>query len=224
MRSVEHFSVGDILKTGVGAYLKNLRTFAPLTLIASLPTMAAFWAWDSASADVVATLSVFWLNAALTYGVIGTLRGEDVSLTDSFWHGSRAFMTVLLVVLAIVVVVLAGCVALIVPGILLAMMLYVAVPVAIIERVGVFEALRRSCELTKDYKGEIFKLNLAINVVLLGLAAPVLLGGFEHESVWLLLAEFPLCAIIVAIDAVVYHDLRVIKEGIDTTAVAKVFD
>ena len=161
MRNMEHFSVQDILETGVGVYFRNLRTFAPLTLMAGVPIIAPLQVWDSVSAIFVALLCQFWASVVLMHGVIESLRGEDVSLRNTLRHGARSFMTALLVSVAATVLIIVGSVAFIIPGVVLAMMLYVAVPVAIIERVGVFEALRRSCELTKDYKGRIFALNLS---------------------------------------------------------------
>ncbi|HEX8118643.1 MAG TPA: hypothetical protein VF521_15315, partial [Pyrinomonadaceae bacterium] len=49
-----------------------------------------------------------------------------------------------------------GYILLIVPGIIFSLMFSVSVPAAIVERLGAVDAMRRSYELTKGYKGLIF--------------------------------------------------------------------
>ena len=69
--------------------------------------------------------------------------------------------------------------------------------------------------MTKDYKGRIFALNLVMGVAALGSIAPLVVGGADPESLWISLFDCVWFVTLLAVNAVVYHELRVIK---DTTA------
>src|SRR5262249_39680567 len=105
---------------------------------------------------------------------------------------------------------------------------YVAVPACVLEGWGPVASMSRSAALTKGYRWHllgiaaiIFISRLVVSqVVQLGLA-PVSQGLAVIGSVIIstLFGLYGFCAIIM-----VYHDLRVTKEGVDTTQLASVFD
>ena len=114
----------------------------------------------------------------------------------------------------------------VVPGIIVACMLYVAVPVCVIEKAGVFESLNRSGELTRGYRWQIFAL-WALVTVIAGIAQ-IVLSWFVGVTLWGKLLTFGwqvfAAAFGAVLVAVIYHDLRVTKEGIDIDSLANVFD
>ena len=191
------------------------------------------------------------LAGTVVYGVVMQLRGNRGSLGSclsiglsrlfhvfavSFLQGVLSFiwfvpgfimvlgdglgLGVLFLVLAII------------PMIIVILTCYVSVPAIVVERIGVIEALFRSAALTKGSRMTIFGI-VFIFVLLVGLMTlpVVLVIGFAmmelspsmayllQTLITVLLA--PLTAII---PAVIYHDLRIGKEGVDVKDLAAVFD
>ena len=117
-------------------------------------------------------------------------------------------------------------------GILLLLIVtYVAIPATVVERVSPLAAVRRSIHLTAGNRLSIVGLMLLVG--LLGMVATfgivMLLGFLVADSqagamvltYGLAIAIAPVSAVLTA---VVYHDLRVAKEGIDTDELASVFE
>jgi hypothetical protein len=111
-------------------------------------------------------------------------------------------------------------------------MLSVAIPAAVVERPGLLGALHRSRALTKGKRFSIFVVFLVLFLVAMGVAisatfalpaltasfAPMLgaiVGGVVNVVFGTLLWVAP---------GVVYHDLRVAKEGVATAELAAVFE
>ena len=112
---------------------------------------------------------------------------------------------------------------LVIPGIVLACMLYVAVPAAVVEKPGITGALSRSRELTKDNRGAIFGILLVIgllNFVVSKVLQSVFLGDDATPAdvkayLWVMVGISVLFASLGAvINGVVYHDLRQAKDGV----------
>jgi len=180
--------------------------------------------------------------AALAHGTFGHLRGERVSLGSMIATGLRRGLPAVLVGLVVWLAVTAGTLLLIVPGVFLGCALAVAIPVAVVERGGVGKALSRSFALTRGYRwrvlggflalvGLVWMIAFAVQVVAgiaVGLASAFLEAtGPTAAGATLLVAQAgnllvsPILGVGVA---VAYHDLRVAKEGLDTSQIAAVFE
>jgi hypothetical protein len=127
-----------------------------------------------------------------------------------------------------------GLVLLVAPGLVFAAGLWVAVPAAVAERwKGTSDALSRSWELTRSRRWKV----LAVALVTVALAA----GGAGVLSILVNVAAdwganpsvtAALDEVVVAIatsfiaiaSAVSYHDLRVVREGMDGAELAAVFE
>src|SRR5262249_47687003 len=175
-------------------------------------------------------------TAAITYGVVQQLRGQTASVGASIGIGmGRAFAvmgTAILAGLAIVV----STFALIVPGIIVACMLYVAVPVAVLERERWSGALSRSAHLTSGHRWSI--LGIAVVLGVISFAANKLLviimeSDLKHSATLAkVTVYFFIMTVLAAVlsglqataSAVAYHDLRRSKEGVDVEQLAAVFD
>jgi uncharacterized membrane protein len=117
---------------------------------------------------------------------------------------------------------------LILPGLVLMTMWLVGTPVCVVERLGPWSSLKRSAELTKGHGWKVFGLLALIYAVgyfvsiVIGLAiAPfgnVVLTVLDLISNALWSAYYAIAVV------VVYHDLRVTKEGIDIEQITAVFD
>ena len=130
-----------------------------------------------------------------------------------------------------------GTILLVIPGVIAYLMLWVAIPVAVIERPGAAASLRRSAQLTKGHRWQILGivvliqiLQIVVSIVIIALVDLLLLAPGNDPSAsaplaavdWVLQAFFT--ALAAVISAVGYHDLRVSKEGLDTQQIAAVFD
>jgi hypothetical protein len=96
------------------------------------------------------------LSSSLVYAVVDLQRAGSASAGECLARGLKVLPKVLLLTLLYSIIVVVGYVMLIVPGVIFSLMFAVCVPAAIIEGLGPIEALKRSYEMTKGYKGLIF--------------------------------------------------------------------
>ena len=198
------------------------------------------------------------VTAALVYGTVQDLKGRNVSFGECFAKGIALIFPVLgvaivyLLVLALVAVItvvpgaiviglllaatestaiyVLGVVVILTPIIYVMIMLYVTVPVAVIERAGV-GSLKRSAALTKGHRWRLFALLILFLAVAIALGMLLRLLGLAEGSanfVGNMVTQWVMSGLISAFSAVmaavIYHDLRVAKEGVDTKQIAGVFD
>ena len=195
----------------------------------------------------------FLLSATLVYGTILELRGGRAGIVECMTRGFGLLLPVIgvgiLVSLAIAVAVFVS----IVPGLffnailvvaaplgmiaagVVAVMFSVAIPAAVVERPGVMASLTRSRELTKGNRWRVFGLFVLlviINFVITGAMSLVfgvsmLTAGAEASTLLIivnLLAQAFMSALFAVTTAVIYHDLRIAKEGVNVEQIAAVFE
>jgi len=170
------------------------------------------------------------LAGAVVFGVFQQVRGKPASLAENVRVGVVRLLPVLGVAVVVSVLVGLGTLALIIPGIILNLMFWVAVPVAVVEKKGVIESIKRSMYLTTGEKGTIFILLLVLGLI--QIAAGIVVGVFMASASRTGLATaliplafvIPLGALSAVANAVGYHDLRVSKEGVGIEDLVSVFD
>jgi hypothetical protein len=243
MRDVKAFSVGGVIACGFGTYFGNLARFIPLSLLAYSPVwigLLIFGPQDPENAFssggiamvVLGVIAAYWLQASLIYGTITTLRGQRPGLSEMLSRSLQALLAVILVAIVLSIVMTLGFVLLIIPGLILITMFWVAIPVAVVERNGVGAAFSRSRELTSGHRWSIFALFIVIVVIaavvqvgmglifgFAGAQAVSVLGTWITQLVSMVVAGVWACLV-----AVSYHDLRVVKEGVGTEQIAQVFE
>ena len=245
MREVSRFAIGDVLKTSLSTYGRNLPTAVVLTAIAFAPACAVF-AWvfgggiDIDSPDqplglwlvsygLAILFGTFFLEAGMTFAVVRSLRTTPPGLGEVLAFALRALPRVLVVGILVILLVGLGMFALIVPGVILLLVFWVTVPVAAVERVGAWRCLKRSHELTNGHKvpifGIYFLIYFVVGVALELIAIPAMyLGLSETMFTQAIVVGFALArSVQAAMVAVCYHDLRVLKEGGDSGRIAEVF-
>jgi hypothetical protein len=126
-----------------------------------------------------------------------------------------------------------------VPIFILGVMWSVVVPACLVEGLGPIESMARSADLTKGYRWRVTGIMLLLGLI--ALAVVIVLGilfyAMGSTTLLLLLVQHRVIVLIVQtivvvvwtgyIDCVIimiYHDLRVAKEGVDTSQIAAVFD
>ena len=106
-------------------------------------------------------------------------------------------------------------------------MLYVAIPVAVIERPGVVDSLRRSAQLTKGNRWTLSWILGLIGLlqVLVGFISEVIpsMGLAIDVPVDIAIQAF-FAALFAVVSGVAYLNLRYVKEGVGIDEIAAVFD
>ena len=169
----------------------------------------------------------FMVQSVITFGTIQNLRGQKLDIGAACGRAISILLPVIVMSLLITIGIGFGMMLLIVPGIILAMMWYVAVPAMVVEKAGIFGSMARSRALTKGNRWHVF--GIALILLVINIAVGLLVGLFlEDISMVSVIVEFVYTVFLTVygavVAAVVYHDLRVAHEGVDTDQIASVFD
>jgi hypothetical protein len=239
------FRVGRILSRTSSVLSRNFLPFFIVTAIANLPGAllikistdpanltpeAAFGSLGLIFVGLILTVVLNVLcQAIVLYGAFQDMRGRPVNLVESLQVGFARFFPIIgLAIVAYFLITLAS-MLLIVPGLILLTMWFVATPACVVERLGPIRSMRRSSQLTKGHRWKVFGLillvavlgSIIIGVINLGfelMAGPIgaLIAGVVLNGIW---GAFYAIAVVVT-----YHDLRVAKEGSNIEQIAAVFD
>jgi uncharacterized membrane protein len=235
------FRIGRVFSRTSTVLSRNLLIFFVVTVVANLPgTLLLRNATDAAAADPGRAGGMIFLGSFLTlvlstlsqavvlYGAFQDMRGRQVNLGESLKVGLSRFFPIIGLAILVSLGIGFGMVLLIIPGLILLTMWFVATPACVVERLGPFRSMGRSSQLTKGHRWKIFGLFIVLALggaivsgvleAVLGMfgGALTLIGGLLWNGIW---------GAFYAIAAVVtYHDLRVAKEGTDTEQIAAVFD
>lgn len=170
--------------------------------------------------------------AACVHMVMARLRGEPVTIGTSLASAVVRLPTVVGVAIVVGLTTAVGMMLCLLPGLLVMTMMWVAIPAAVVENRGVFDAIQRSVELTEGNRLRIFLLALLLFAVFQGsaFAAGLFLGStFGTQA----LKAAHLLDLVVSIVqgsfnavlySLVYHDLRRIREGLDVEDLVAVFE
>ncbi len=245
-RSTFQLSIGRVLKQSFSVYFRNLHWFLLLALLVYLPIFVAGGIFYSKprefpaaplfqNAVSVADLLLFQniLTATMVWWVVEHLRGAKVSIGSSLHTSLGRIVPVFGLALLSGLLIGLGFLLLLVPGIILIIMFYVAIPALMIERIGPITALKRSIALTAGNRWIIFVLLLILGfagMMFAGLlVVPVALtagkdsgpalGFWLGQGLGLFTRTFG-----AVLPAVVYQEFRVGKEGGDIDSIVAVFD
>ncbi len=192
--------------------------------------------------------------AAILHATFQDMRRREVNMGESIQRGLKRFFPLLGTGILLFLGLVLGAAVLIVPGavltrsnqqmgvvvtvlgvivvvvsmfILLARW-YVFAPVCVVEKEGPFGSLKRSAALTQGNRWKLFAIYLLLTLV----------GGVASVFIkFVLTAALPIVGIVASglwqgvfsafnnvLSVVIYHDLRVAKEGVDIESIASVFD
>lgn len=251
MQLENRFGIGVVLGTGFRIWGKNLPAFLLIACVVYSPLIV--WGLTAASGaggptavetftrwhGLAEMLLSLFAAAAITYGVVMELQGHHASIGASFATGLARFFPVLGVALLSGLCILLGILLLVIPGIIVFCMLYVATPAAVLERPGITGALSRSRELTRGHKLEIFGLLFLLGMINGGIAYAaqelIVKGDMDFPElmelatvkryIYVQLALNVVTGSLAAVmSAVAYYYLRSEKEGTTATELASVFD
>jgi hypothetical protein len=228
------FRIGRVFSNSLSILFRNIAQFMLLSAIASLPFLlvygdlyarpfarAAARSWNGTQliAFVLGTVLTALCQAVVLYGAFQVMRRRRFQIGESLTRGLKRFLPVIGTTFCLIFAMTVGFILLVVPGFIVLSMCYVALPACVVERLGPFQSLSRSSQLTKGHRWKVFGIWSTILAAVLALAGSsiVLIVGMFF---WNTLAR----AIESIVAVVAYHDLRVAKEGVDIEHIASVFD
>ena len=236
MVQATRFAIGDVLKTSISVFGKNLPAACVLGVLAHVPGFAialaianqpalSLYGLDHDTAVLLALLAGDPFAAAgLAYVVVRTLRSGPPALGEALVYAMRAFPLVLLTNCILVVAIFLGLLALILPGVIVCVVFFVAPQVAAVECSGVVAAFRRSRALTKGHRIALFGLTLLLFVPDFAAHPLPTLMAFppQYDHLWDVFLSMVSSIAWGVVAGVAYHDLRIFKEG-DGQRIAEVF-
>lgn len=176
------------------------------------------------------------LQTTIIYGTVSDLNNRPVSVAESLSAGLRVFLPVIGLAILLGLGVGLASILLLVPGIMLAIAWCVAIPAYVVEQTGVMNAFGRSAELTRGNRWRIFGLFVIYFVAVV--IIELVLGLFSRAtgfamvgrlSILTLLIFAPLIQMASALiastgAAVLYVELRRLRDGVGPEGLAAIFD
>jgi uncharacterized membrane protein len=235
------FAMGDVFGRSFSLLRRNFVPFMVLSGIAMLPYLIFFWTSSAAAIAppkfhassglpfLIGGILKVLLNAVIVHSAFQDMRNRPVRIGEAVRIAFRRFWPIIGLIFCVGIGEILGAMLLIVPGLILATMWYLAVPVCVVEKLGVFESMKRSAALTKGRRWKVLGL-----VLLVGLGSAIFAGVISAIAKLLLsrvalvilqyLAQSLIAVFSALVIVVVYRDLRAARDGIDTDQIAAVFD
>jgi len=231
------FRIGRVFSRTLTLLSRNFPIYFAVAAVAALPSVFVDTSTSGQeakfSAPLLSVLAMLVLSplsqAIMLHTAFQDMSGRRISLSESLRAALSRWLPLIGLSICVGFGVMLGTLMLIVPGIILIMMWYVANPACIVERLGVFASMRRSSELTKGHRWSIFGMWVLIAIAS-GVISAVLKGvlGLTGSSGLVISGTLAWTALATAFGVVfaisTYHDLRVAKEGVDTRQIVAVFD
>ena len=148
---------------------------------------------------------------------------------ESITRGMQRFFPVLVNSFLVGLFTGVGFLLLIVPGFMAMAMYAVSVPACVVERLGPTSSMSRSTELTAGYRWPVFGalITALVAEVVVALAIEGATKRPQTVGLYLVLTlvwDAVTTSFSAVLAALIYHDLRVVKEGIDLEQIAALFD
>lgn len=254
------FDIGNLLKGTFEVILKNWLKFFLATGLYLIAIVLGFGGTAVIGAQAPEAGAVFLslgllafiifaglgvLYPFIMFGAIRSLRDERWGFFEAIGHCARVAIPVIAITILVTLGVAAGMILLIIPGLILLVRWFVAVPVRIAEPVSVTGAIGRSAELTRGHRWELFGGFIILSIlaflfqmvfggiVTFGLGAAISPDGLMTEGAnigmtilgtgVLLIGQGIATLLFIVAPAVAYYLLRVEKEGGETQEVANIF-
>jgi hypothetical protein len=195
------------------------------SVFGTTPAPGAF-GWRFFIGWALAMILYLMSQAVILYIAFQYLRGQPVALGDALNKGFARILPILGLVILFGLGVWVGFLLLIIPGIMLMVRWSVAVPACVLEGTGPVASLGRSAALTKGHRWKIFGIFLLIWIA--SIIVGSLMIAYQLGTIANLFTNFFWTACWTAyfnsVVVMIYHDLRVAKEGTDVNQIAAVFD
>jgi uncharacterized membrane protein len=243
-------SVGEILDTSFSLYRRHFAALATVSLVCTgLPLVLRLFVEASGGLFAHLTLVLVYFLCLVVLSLVATgatvfivsesYLGRPLTARDALVRATPHMGRILIASLLMGLVILLGFLLMVIPGVILAVGLAVAIPALVLETGrGASGALSRSWELTRGSRWRIFGLGLTLFVLLYipvvaisGLVAVLVprgaAAGFGASSTATIVAlaiggvvQLFIYPLFYCVLTVTYYDLRVRKEGFDLELLA----
>ncbi len=236
------FNMGDVIVRSGSVLSRHLPTF--LGLVAAfelvplivLPKLAPLLAQPGGIAGnllvsfvgaIIALVFSALSQAIVVFATFQDLRGKEVNAMESLVRGLARMLPVVATSLSIAVCTLIGFVLLVAPGLIALAAFSTALPTCVVERAGPIRSLGRSAELTRGHWWPI--LGVAVSQLIVSAVVGLAIrAAFPARGLPVAIATWAWNVIFTSYcsvyAAILYHDLRAVKEGIGIEEIAAVFD
>jgi len=253
-------TVGSVLNKTFSVWAKNILPFSVLSGLIYLPVFIVAFVmmssdnpasvmWLLAAIGLISLILSFIVTGTIVYGSVQQLRGLHAPLIKSVSVGLSRLLAVLGTAL-LVLLCLFGCllpailagiagsgggalflgIVGVIAALVVSLSLWVAIPVAVIENIGGMAALRRSRELTADYRGTLFGVMFIIGIIqnvvsrILETVTEPSLSSLAPYVIGTLFVAMAFAALQGVSQAVAYYELRQTKDGVSVDELAQVFE
>lgn len=231
------FSVGLALSRAIEVLFQNFFTIFLISALATVPLAIFTWLeyhglqrHGAAAFFTVVINGVFSAlrEAMIVYATFQALRARGINPAESIARGLQRFWPVFWASVLVGIITGVGFLLLVVPGLIALCVWYVTIPACVVERLGPTESMSRSSDLTAGYRWPIFGAVLVVVIADIAVSAGINAMLRPETLVAYVIVYFAWEALVRAYESVlstiIYHDLRVAKEGIDIEQLAAVFD
>lgn len=229
------FRIGQIFGRSFSMLSRDFLPFVGLTALATSPNLLLAVIGGPHAHPGLTLLTVLLAlilgnlaQAFVLYGAFQHMMGNSVQAGQSLSVALGRFFPIIGASICIAFGGMFGFLLLVVPGFMWLMMWWVTIPACVVEGLGPIESMRRSSQLTLGHRWPIFGLfvllvvaNLVVSFILGAILGAAGLVRILPIVTWAWGAIYTAFYAIVAVTA--YHDLRVLKEGVDTHQIAAVF-
>jgi hypothetical protein len=220
------FSVLRVMATAWRITKHNFVPFLVLAIVLELPGTLLQLGGGTSSVLLsifASTITGALMQAVVVYGVVMELQGTRPSTGACVRAGFAHLGRVVGVTVVSTFAVAGAMLLLAVPGIIVFLMFYVAVPVTVVEGLGIRAALKRSRELTHGRKGALFLLFIAAALIAIPNYFIARELGAEAAFVWRLLSSAFTGTFFAVTVGVAYVELRKLRDGIHIPDLATAF-
>lgn len=167
------------------------------------------------------------LAGALTRGAAGSLVQREVDVAGSYRYAFSRLGGLILLALLYGLIVAVGFILLIIPGIIFAVFLSMAVPAFIVERRSASDSLSRSWNLVSGSWWHALG-TILVAGILAGIVNGIItaIGGDSFFGIWITsaIAQIITAPFVALVGIVLYVDLRARREGLDATTLTRDLD
>jgi uncharacterized membrane protein len=242
-------TVGEILDTSFSLYRRHFAALATVALVCTgIPLVLRMFLEASGGFLVNLTLGVLYALSLVVLNLVATAAtvfivsesylGRPLSAWEALRRATPYMGRILVCSLLMAIVVGLGFLLLLIPGVILAVGLALAIPAVVLEpRTSASGALSRSWELTRGARWRLFGLGITLLVLLyvpvvaitglFALLLPESAGMFSGGSLGMVMAiavgglvQMFIYPLFYCVLTVAYYDLRVRKEGFDLELLA----
>lgn len=230
------FSVTLALSRAVEVLFGNFFTIFAISALATVPLGIYTWLESQGTHAGFGSFIALLLNgvfsalseAMIVFATFQALRSRGINPGESIARGLQRFWPVFWASVLVGIITGLGFLLLLIPGLIALCVWYVTIPACVVERLGATESMSRSSDLTAGYRWPIFGAALVVGIA--EIAGTAAIGALLRPEtlVAYVVVYFVWIALVRAYESVlatiIYHDLRVTKEGVDIEQLAAVFD